>query len=197
MPRDRVRRYINKGIDEGAKLLTGGPTAPEGLDQGYYVRPTVFSEVRTDMTIAQEEIFGPCSVDPAVRHRRGGRRDRQRHGLWASGGVCPGGTRPEPARRPPIPAGRVEINGVTWPAPHRRRLQAIGFRSRTRSPRPRRSSLESRRYQWCAIGISNHQNCARQSGSPHRHPEDLQMTIRLSSPASACSARHVRPSSLS
>jgi aldehyde dehydrogenase (NAD+)/betaine-aldehyde dehydrogenase len=57
--RDRVRGYIQKGLDEGAKLLTGGTEAPEGLEQGYFVKPTVFSEVRTDMTIAQEEIFGP------------------------------------------------------------------------------------------------------------------------------------------
>jgi aldehyde dehydrogenase (NAD+)/betaine-aldehyde dehydrogenase len=57
--RDRVRSYIQKGIDEGAKLLTGGLEAPDGLGVGYYVRPTVFSEVRSGMTIAQEEIFGP------------------------------------------------------------------------------------------------------------------------------------------
>ena len=57
--RERVRNYIQKGIDEGAKLIAGGPEAPEGLDKGYYVQPTVFSEVRNDMTIAQEEIFGP------------------------------------------------------------------------------------------------------------------------------------------
>src|SRR3954453_19097284 len=57
--RERVRGYIQKGIDEGAKLLTGGAEAPDGLDKGYYVRPTVFSDVRNDMTIAQEEIFGP------------------------------------------------------------------------------------------------------------------------------------------
>jgi betaine-aldehyde dehydrogenase len=57
--RDRVRGYIEKGINEGAKLLTGGAEAPEGLEQGYFVRPTVFSDVTTDMTIAQEEIFGP------------------------------------------------------------------------------------------------------------------------------------------
>ncbi|MHB1447259.1 MAG: aldehyde dehydrogenase family protein, partial [Acidimicrobiales bacterium] len=55
----RVRDYIQKGIDEGAKLLTGGPEAPEGLDRGYFVRPTVFSEGRNDLTIAREEIFGP------------------------------------------------------------------------------------------------------------------------------------------
>ena len=57
--RDRVRGYIQKGIDEGAKLVTGGTEPPEGLEKGYFVRPTVFSEVTTDMTIAQEEIFGP------------------------------------------------------------------------------------------------------------------------------------------
>ena len=56
---DRVNGYIQKGIDEGAKLVTGGTGKPEGLEEGYFVRPTVFSEVRNDMTIAQEEIFGP------------------------------------------------------------------------------------------------------------------------------------------
>ena len=48
-----------KGIAEGAKLVTGGAEPPEGLERGYFVRPTVFSEVRNDMTIAREEIFGP------------------------------------------------------------------------------------------------------------------------------------------
>ena len=57
--RDRVRHYITKGIDEGAKLVYGGPDAPQGLDKGYYVQQTVFSEVTPQMTIAQEEIFGP------------------------------------------------------------------------------------------------------------------------------------------
>ncbi|MFZ4584219.1 MAG: aldehyde dehydrogenase family protein [Acidimicrobiia bacterium] len=57
--RDRVRSYIQKGIDEGATLVTGGTEAPEGLDTGYFVRPTVFADVRNDMTVAQEEIFGP------------------------------------------------------------------------------------------------------------------------------------------
>jgi acyl-CoA reductase-like NAD-dependent aldehyde dehydrogenase len=56
---ERVRGYIQKGIDEGATLVTGGPEAPDGLDTGYFVRPTVFSDVSRDMTIAQEEIFGP------------------------------------------------------------------------------------------------------------------------------------------
>jgi acyl-CoA reductase-like NAD-dependent aldehyde dehydrogenase len=55
----RVRDYITLGIDEGARLVCGGVTPPEGLENGYYVAPTVFSDVRRDMRIAQEEIFGP------------------------------------------------------------------------------------------------------------------------------------------
>ena len=57
--RDRVRGYIKKGIEEGAKLVVGGAEAPEGLEKGFYVQPTVFSDVTPDMTIAKEEIFGP------------------------------------------------------------------------------------------------------------------------------------------
>jgi aldehyde dehydrogenase (NAD+) len=57
--RDRVRGYITKGIEEGAKLVTGGVEAPEGLEKGFFVQPTVFSEVTRTMTIANEEIFGP------------------------------------------------------------------------------------------------------------------------------------------
>ncbi|GGM63825.1 aldehyde dehydrogenase [Longimycelium tulufanense] len=57
--RDRVVGYIRKGVEEGATLACGGPEAPEGLERGYFVRPTVFGAVRPEMTIAQEEIFGP------------------------------------------------------------------------------------------------------------------------------------------
>ena len=61
--RDRVVGYIKKGIDEGAKLIVGGAEPPEGLgDKGFFVQPTVFSEVTPDMTIAKEEIFGPVLV---------------------------------------------------------------------------------------------------------------------------------------
>jgi aldehyde dehydrogenase (NAD+) len=56
---ERVQAYIRKGIEEGATLLTGGPGLPEGLERGYFVRPTVFGKVTNDMTIAREEIFGP------------------------------------------------------------------------------------------------------------------------------------------
>ena len=55
----RIQDLIQKGIDEGAKLEVGGTGRPDGLNAGYYVRPTVFSHVTNDMTIAQQEIFGP------------------------------------------------------------------------------------------------------------------------------------------
>ena len=56
---DKIQALINKGIEEGATLVAGGPGRPEGIDKGYYVRPTVFANVTKDMTIAREEIFGP------------------------------------------------------------------------------------------------------------------------------------------
>jgi aldehyde dehydrogenase (NAD+) len=55
----KVQRMIQQGIDDGAKLVAGGVGRPDGLSKGYYVKPTVFSDVRNDMTIAREEIFGP------------------------------------------------------------------------------------------------------------------------------------------
>ncbi|MGF9761652.1 aldehyde dehydrogenase family protein [Microvirga sp. 0TCS3.31] len=56
---NRIQDLIAAGIREGATLVTGGPGRPEGLNRGYYVRPTVFADVTNDMTIAREEIFGP------------------------------------------------------------------------------------------------------------------------------------------
>jgi len=55
----KVQGLIQRGVDEGATVLIGGPGKPEGLDVGYYVRPTIFANVTNDMTIAREEIFGP------------------------------------------------------------------------------------------------------------------------------------------
>ncbi len=70
---DRVQSYIEKGVEEGATLLAGGTGKPEGLETGYYAKPTVFTDVKNDMTIAQEEIFGPVmsiitydTVDEAI-----------------------------------------------------------------------------------------------------------------------------------
>ena len=56
---NKVQSLIEKGVAEGAELITGGPGKPEGLETGYYVKPTVFGRVSNDMTIAREEIFGP------------------------------------------------------------------------------------------------------------------------------------------
>ncbi len=56
---DKIQRLIETGIKEGAELVTGGPGRPDGLNRGYFIRPTVFANVTPDMTIAKEEIFGP------------------------------------------------------------------------------------------------------------------------------------------
>ena len=56
---NKIQGLIEKGIEEGAELIAGGPGKPEGLNAGYFVRPTVFANVNNDMTIAREEIFGP------------------------------------------------------------------------------------------------------------------------------------------
>ena len=61
----KIQSLIKKGIDEGAKLVAGGPGKPEGLEKGYFVKPTVFADVNNNMEIARTEIFGPVlSVMP-------------------------------------------------------------------------------------------------------------------------------------
>jgi acyl-CoA reductase-like NAD-dependent aldehyde dehydrogenase len=108
---ERVRGYITKGIDEGAKLLTGGAESPEGLEQGYFVRPTVFTNVTRDMTIAQEEIFGPVlaimpydSEDEAVDIA-----NDTVYGL--AGGVWAGDKAHAEAVARRLRTGQVEVNG--------------------------------------------------------------------------------------
>jgi acyl-CoA reductase-like NAD-dependent aldehyde dehydrogenase len=109
--RERVRGYIAKGEAEGAKLLTGGAEAPEGLTRGYFVRPTVFSEVTPEMTIAREEIFGPVLVimpfdseDDAVRIA-----NATEYGL--AGGVWAGDEERAIAVAKRLRTGQIEING--------------------------------------------------------------------------------------
>lgn len=68
--RETVRSYIQRGIDEGARLVTGGVETPDGLEKGYFVRPTIFSDVRSGMTIAQEEISGLCWLSCPTKTRR-------------------------------------------------------------------------------------------------------------------------------
>ncbi|HWX28164.1 MAG TPA: aldehyde dehydrogenase family protein [Steroidobacteraceae bacterium] len=110
---DRVQSYIRKGIEEGAEVLVGGEGHPPGLEAGYFVKPTVFVKVKNDMTIAQEEIFGPVlgvitydSEDEAIRIA-----NDSKYGLHS----CVLGTDLPRARRvaSQIRAGRVVINGMT------------------------------------------------------------------------------------
>ncbi|PRX10756.1 UNVERIFIED_ORG: aldehyde dehydrogenase (NAD+) [Martelella mediterranea] len=58
---ERIQHYIETGIKEGGRLICGGPGRPEGLERGYYIRPTIFADITPDMTIAREEIFGPVT----------------------------------------------------------------------------------------------------------------------------------------
>ena len=109
--RERVRGYIEKGEAEGAKLVTGGAAPPEGLERGYFVRPTVFSEVTPEMTIAQEEIFGPVLAiqpydgeDDAVRIA-----NDTVYGL--AGGVWSGDQDRAISVAKRIRTGQIEING--------------------------------------------------------------------------------------
>jgi aldehyde dehydrogenase (NAD+) len=109
--RERVRGYIAKGEAEGAKLLTGGAEPPEGLTRGYFVRPTVFSGVTPEMTIAREEIFGPVLVimpfedeDDAVRIA-----NATEYGL--AGGVWAGDEERAIAVARRLRTGQIEING--------------------------------------------------------------------------------------
>jgi aldehyde dehydrogenase (NAD+) len=110
---ERVQSYIRKGIEEGAEVLVGGEGRPEGFEAGFYVKPTVFVNVKNDMTIAQEEIFGPVlsviaydSEEEAVRIA-----NDSKYGLHSA--VL--GTDIQRARRvaSQLRAGRVVINNMT------------------------------------------------------------------------------------
>jgi acyl-CoA reductase-like NAD-dependent aldehyde dehydrogenase len=112
--RERVRGYIKKGEKEGARLVTGGAEVPEGLEQGYFVRPTVFSDVTTDMTIAQEEIFGPVlSILPYDDDEEAVRIANDTiYGL--AGGVWSGDAERAKAVARRIRTGQVEVNGGSF-----------------------------------------------------------------------------------
>ena len=109
---ERVQSYIRKGIEEGAELLVGGEGRPEGLEAGFFVKPTVFVNVNNDMTIAREEIFGPVlsvityeNDEDAIRIA-----NDTEYGLHA----FVSGTDVQRARRvaSQLQAGRVAINGM-------------------------------------------------------------------------------------
>jgi acyl-CoA reductase-like NAD-dependent aldehyde dehydrogenase len=109
--RERVRGYIRTGVEEGARLVLGGADAPEGLPRGYYVQPTIFADVRPDMVIAQEEIFGPVlSIIPYDSEEEAvGIANDTIYGL--AGAVWSGD--PERAERVArrLRTGQVDVNG--------------------------------------------------------------------------------------
>ncbi|MDI1364426.1 MAG: aldehyde dehydrogenase family protein, partial [bacterium] len=109
---NKIQGLIQKGIDEGATLVTGGTGRPEGLDKGYYVKPTVFANVTNDMTIAKEEIFGPVvsiigydTVDEAVKV---GNDTEYGLAAYVSGGDLDAARKVASRLR----AGQVNINGA-------------------------------------------------------------------------------------
>jgi aldehyde dehydrogenase (NAD+) len=112
--REQVAGYIQRGLDEGARLVTGGPGRPDGLPHGAYVQPTVFADVTPEMTIAREEIFGPVlsvmtyrDEDDAVSIANG-----TPYGLAAAVWSADHDHAVAVARR--LRAGQVEINGGAW-----------------------------------------------------------------------------------
>ncbi|MBR8740221.1 aldehyde dehydrogenase family protein [Nocardiopsis sp. MG754419] len=109
--REKVRSYVDLGVEEGARLVTGGSAPVEGRDRGFYVQPTIFADVRNDMRIAQEEIFGPVlalipydTVEEAVAIA-----NDTVYGLSAA--VWSGDTDEGLAVARRLRAGQVELNG--------------------------------------------------------------------------------------
>jgi acyl-CoA reductase-like NAD-dependent aldehyde dehydrogenase len=128
--RDRVRQYIREAIQAGTRLLIGGDDSPAGLSRGFYVRPTVFTEVNPGSAIAQEEIFGPVlgiigyrDVEEAVAIANG-----THYGLAAAVWSADTDRAVQVARR--LRAGQIDINGASFnpPGPFWR-IQAIRLRA--------------------------------------------------------------------
>jgi aldehyde dehydrogenase (NAD+) len=109
---NKIQGLIQKGIDEGATLVAGGVGRPEGLDRGYYVRPTVFADVTNDMTIAREEIFGPVLAILPYRDEEEAIRIANDTPYGLSGYVMSGDL--ERARRVALRlrTGNVHLNGA-------------------------------------------------------------------------------------
>jgi len=109
---ERVQRFIQLGIEEGAELIAGGPGRPEGLTIGYFVKPTVFANVSSDMTIARQEIFGPVLCIISYENEEDAVRIANDTAFGLSGYVASGNA--ERARRVAkrIRSGNVHINGA-------------------------------------------------------------------------------------
>jgi aldehyde dehydrogenase (NAD+) len=107
----KIQGLIQKGIDEGATLVTGGTGRPDGLNRGYYVRPTVFSNVTNDMTIAREEIFGPVlCILPYDTEAEAIRMANDT--VYGLAGYVSGSAEKAAAVAAKLRAGQVSLNGV-------------------------------------------------------------------------------------
>jgi acyl-CoA reductase-like NAD-dependent aldehyde dehydrogenase len=109
----RVRDYIEIGIKEGARVVTGGPEVPAGLEKGYYVTPTVFADVDNSMRIAQEEIFGPVLVVIAYEDEDDAVRIANDSEYGLSGGVWSADEQHALAIARRIRTGTVTVNGAS------------------------------------------------------------------------------------
>lgn len=109
---DKIQALIKKGVDEGATLVAGGPGLPEGVNKGFYVRPTVFADVTNDMTIAREEIFGPVITILGAKDEADAVKIANDTPYGLAGYVSAGSV--ESAKRvgKQIRAGNVNLNGV-------------------------------------------------------------------------------------
>ena len=110
----RVREYIERGIAEGAELVTGGAQMPDGLSKGFFVKPTVFGRVHPKATIAQEEIFGPVLSILTYKDEEEAIRIANDSPYGLGGAVWAGSDEraTRVARR--IRTGQVDINGGAW-----------------------------------------------------------------------------------
>jgi acyl-CoA reductase-like NAD-dependent aldehyde dehydrogenase len=112
--RQSVREYIRAGIREGATLVTGGPETPENLPKGFFVKPTLFADVKPDMIIAQEEIFGPvlCIIPYRTEEEAIAIANNSVYGL--SGSVWSADSEKARAAARQIRSGQVFINGADF-----------------------------------------------------------------------------------
>ncbi|KAB7833703.1 aldehyde dehydrogenase family protein [Streptomyces mobaraensis] len=109
--RDRVRELLRKGAEEGARVAAGGAEPPEGLDKGYYVRPTVLADVTPDMTVAREEIFGPVLSFLRYRDTEEALRLANDSEYGLSGAVWAADRDEAVAFARRMECGRVDVNG--------------------------------------------------------------------------------------
>ena len=113
--RSRVDSYIRVGIEEGARVVAGGAGKPTGIDRGYYVRPTVFSNADNEMRIAREEIFGPVAVLLSYRTEDEAVATANDTAYGLSGAVWSSDEDHATSVAARIDAGQVLINGARSP----------------------------------------------------------------------------------